>query len=97
VVHERVTHAALMNSVWSAQTGGLLRDAVLFDVYRGKPGERLDSSGNPVAGQDLAEKSLAIRLRFNSDEATLTEPQIDNAMKAIIDSLATGSGARLRG
>jgi phenylalanyl-tRNA synthetase beta subunit len=39
---------------------------------------------------------LTIRFRFNSDEATLTESQIDNAMKNVMDVLASRLGARLR-
>jgi phenylalanyl-tRNA synthetase beta chain len=38
VVGDQVTHAALMQTVWDAPTGGLLRDAQLFDVYRPKLG-----------------------------------------------------------
>ena len=36
VVGDQVTHAALMQAIWDAPTGGLLRDAQLFDVYRPK-------------------------------------------------------------
>ena len=36
VVADKVTHAALMAAVWAAPTNGVLRDAVLFDVYRPK-------------------------------------------------------------
>jgi phenylalanyl-tRNA synthetase beta chain len=31
-----VTHAALMGAIWAALPTGLLRDAVLFDVFRPK-------------------------------------------------------------
>jgi phenylalanyl-tRNA synthetase beta chain len=37
LVSEQVTHAAVMAAIWSAPTEGLLRDAVLFDVYRPTP------------------------------------------------------------
>lgn len=37
VVAERVTHAQLMAAIRSAVPETLLRDAVLFDVYRPKP------------------------------------------------------------
>ena len=97
LVDENVTYAALMNAIWASRTEGLLRDAVLFDVYRGKPGCRPDPSGGTVTAPVAGEKSLAIRLRFNSEVATLTELQIDTAMKAVIESLAGNLGARLRG
>ena len=75
-------------AIWSAPTDGLLRDALLFDVYRptAKAGE------SPVR-----EKSLAVRLTLNSDEATLTEAQIDAAVSAVVQQLQTSLQARLRG
>jgi phenylalanyl-tRNA synthetase beta chain len=45
----------------------------------------------------LGEKSLAVRLVLSSDEATLTDDQIDAAVKAVVDRLQTALGARLRG
>jgi phenylalanyl-tRNA synthetase beta subunit len=35
-------------------------------------------------------------LTLNSDDATLTEPQIDAAVQAVLDSLTKTVGARLR-
>jgi phenylalanyl-tRNA synthetase beta chain len=96
VVPERVSHSEIMATVWKAETGGLLRDAVLFDIYRGKSGAPSDSTPRSVAGLSSDEKSLAIRFRFNSDEATLTESQIDNALKVVVGALASSVGARLR-
>jgi phenylalanyl-tRNA synthetase beta chain len=90
VVKETVTHAALMAAIHASDTGGVLRDAQLFDVYRAKPG---------AASQALAadEKSLAVRLVLNADDATLTEEQIESAVKAVLAMLAQRVGARLRG
>jgi phenylalanyl-tRNA synthetase beta chain len=45
----------------------------------------------------LQEKSLAVRLTLASSEATLTDEQIDAAVKAVIDSIAARLGGRLRG
>ena len=89
IVPEAVTHAALMQSVWSAPTQGLLRDAILFDVYRAK-------AGASSAGLAAGEKSLAVRLTLNSDDATLTEEQIEQTVKAVLDRLTSHLGARLR-
>ena len=86
-VDEQVTHAALMQAIWAAPTQGLLRDAVLFDVYR--PSAK---AGEPAA----REKSLAVRLTLNSDEATLTEPQIESAVAAVVQLLQQHLHARLR-
>ena len=97
LVSEDVTHAALMKTIWAADTGGVLRDAVLFDVYRGRTSAPAElASGAPVSEVDGA-KSLAIRLRFNSDVATLTESEIDRAMNAVIGALTNTLGAKLRG
>ncbi len=95
VVAEKVTHAALLAAVHAAPTAGLLRDAVLFDVYRPKPvkgAEHLPAVGGLAEG----EKSLAVRLTLNSDEATLTDEQIEAAVQAVIEQLGRQVGARLR-
>ena len=87
IVNESVTHAALMQAIHEAPTQGLLRDALLFDVYRPK---------QAAAGLSDGEKSLAVRLTLNSEEATLTDAQIESAMQAVVDQLARDVGARLR-
>ncbi len=88
IVAEGVSHAALMQAVHAAPTAGLLRNAVLFDVYRPKPGS---------PGMAEGEKSLAVRLTLNSDEATLADEQIDAAVQAVVSQLTSTLGARLRG
>jgi len=91
LVAESVTHAALMNAVWAAPTDGLLRDATLFDIYHPKPAP--DLNGVLVPSGD---KSMAVRLTLNSDDATLTEAQIDSAVQAVVNSLVSTLGARQR-
>jgi phenylalanyl-tRNA synthetase beta chain len=88
IVADTVTHDALIEAVYAAETGGLLRDALLFDVYKPK-------QATPAAG--LHEKSLAVRLTLASGEATLTDEQIDTAVKAVVDRIASRLGGRLRG
>jgi phenylalanyl-tRNA synthetase beta chain len=83
VVAEKVTHAELMAAVHEAPTAGLLRSAVLFDVFR------------PQASLGV-EKSLAVRLVLNSDEASLTDVQIESTVKSVLDHLALKLAARLR-
>jgi phenylalanyl-tRNA synthetase beta chain len=90
VVGDSVTHAALMSAIWAAPTQGLLRDAQLFDVYRPKVGKDTTPAHNAVG------RSLAVRLTLNDDTATLTDAQIDTAVKAIIDQLAVSVGAHQR-
>jgi phenylalanyl-tRNA synthetase beta chain len=90
VVADAVTHAALMAAIWAAPTGGLLRDAQLFDVYRPKAAK--DASA--VAG--ATDRSLAVRLTLNSEEASLTEEQIEAAVKSVVEHLGQTLGARQR-
>jgi len=87
IVSERVTHAALMAAIYQAPTEGLLKDAVLFDVYR------------PLAGNtamQLGEKSLAVRLQLSSPNATLTEASIETVVQSVVSHLQTTLQARLR-
>ncbi len=90
IVADGVGHAELMSAIHAAPTGGLLRQAVLFDVYRPKP--QAGAAGSMAQG----EKSLAVRLTLNSDDATLADDKIDAAVQAIVARLASQLGARLR-
>jgi phenylalanyl-tRNA synthetase beta chain len=44
----------------------------------------------------VGEKSLAVRLSLHSDEATLTEAQIESVMSAVLAQLTQQVAARLR-
>ncbi|MDZ7892477.1 MAG: phenylalanine--tRNA ligase subunit beta [Rhodoferax sp.] len=90
VVADQVTHAELIAAVKSAPTQGLLRDVQLFDVYRPK----LAKDAEVIAGS--TDRSLALRVTLSSDESTLTEDQIESAMKAVVEQLVTSVGARQR-
>jgi phenylalanyl-tRNA synthetase beta chain len=91
MVDEKVSQAALMAAVWAAPTAGLLRDASLFDIYRPAVAKNLDAAVAPNP-----EKSMAVRLTLNSEEATLTEDQIDTAVQSVLASLVGTLGARHR-
>lgn len=91
LVDEGVTHAALMNAVWAAATDGLLRDAVLFDVYR--PMLPKETEAGPDASR---RKSMAVRLTLNSEEGTLNELQIEAVVQAVLKSLTITLSARHR-
>ncbi len=88
IVSEDIGHAQLMEAIHAAPTQGLLRDAVLFDIYRPK----LENNGGLAAG----EKSLAVRLTLQSEESSLTDAQIDQAMAAVLMHLSEKVSARLR-
>jgi len=88
VVAEAVTHDALMAAIHAAPAQGLLRSAQLFDIYR------------PAAaggGLSAGEKSMAVRLVFQSDAGTLTDAEVDAAVQAIVGQVGTQVGGRLRG
>ena len=91
MVDESVTHAALMKAVWATATDGLLRDAVLFDVYRPKLAKDSETETEPNQ-----QKSMAVRLTLNSEEGTLNEAQIEAVVQAVLTSLTTALAARHR-
>jgi phenylalanyl-tRNA synthetase beta chain len=87
IVADTVTHSRLVDAIRGAATGGLLRDVLLFDVYKPKQ----SSAG---LGED--EKSMAVRLTLASPDATLTDDQIESAVAAAVDSVVRQVGGRLR-
>lgn len=89
VVPERVEHDELMHAVWSAPSGGLLREALLFDIYR-------PPAGAAMTGVSPGEKSLAVRLTLYGHDATLADEEIDAAVQGIVSHLQGALQARLR-
>ncbi|MGN6529013.1 MAG: phenylalanine--tRNA ligase subunit beta [Burkholderiaceae bacterium] len=86
VVGDGVAHDALVGALRADPTG-LVRSATLWDVYRpARPG------GDFAEG----ERSLAVRLEVQSDDATLTDEQIAAAVDAAVARAAAACGARLR-
>ena len=87
IVPENTTYAALTATIMAAETNGLIKTATLFDIYR-----------PPAGGTSMqqGEKSLAVRLVLASDTVTLTEDQIDTAVKTVVFSLQQTLNARLR-
>ena len=88
VVQESVSHDAVVAAIRAADTGGVLREAILFDVYRAKPG----AAGTLAAD----EKSLAVRLSLQGDDVTLTDQQIEAAVQAVMAALSARVGGRMR-
>ena len=94
IVQERVTLADVVAAVYAAPTSGLLRNVVLFDVYRPKPVK--DGEAAAPGALSAGEKSLALRLTLNSSEGTLAEEQIEATVAAVLARLTVDVGARLR-
>jgi phenylalanyl-tRNA synthetase beta chain len=82
IIVSETTPATRVESLLAARAGALLRDIRLFDIYRGAPLEP-------------TEKSLAFRLRFGAPDRTLTEPEVETAVAAVIATLSS-IGGRLR-
>ncbi len=62
---------------------GLLKEAALFDIYRGK-------------GVGEGMKSVAFNLVLRADDRSLTSEEADEDVKAILEALEKDCGARLR-
>lgn len=92
VVAEQVSYEQVMGSIWKAPYGGILRDAVLFDIYR----PQLTPGGEVTGPVAVGEKSLAVRLTLGSDQETLSDAQIESAVRAVVEQAAADFGARLR-
>ena len=82
VVDESVTAEAVRECVREAGLE-LVRDFVLFDVYRGP-------------GLDNGRKSLAIGLILQADSRTLTDPEVDATVDRLVARLGERLGATLR-
>jgi phenylalanyl-tRNA synthetase beta chain len=82
IVVEEATRAADVEAVIRAHAGELLRDVALFDIYR----------GIPLAAD---EKSLAYRVTLGAPDRTLTEPEVEAAVEAVVAAL-TAVGGRIR-
>ncbi len=82
VVDENVPAASVLATARDA-AGELLRDALVFDVYRGK-------------GIESGRKSLAIGLILQEPSRTLTDEDVDAVMSRVVDRLRGELGANLR-
>ena len=63
--------------------GKLLREAALFDIYRGR-------------GVAAGSKSVAFSLTLRSDEGSITAAQADEEIAAVLAALEKELGASLR-
>ena len=82
VCDEAVTVGALENAIRKGARG-LLKDAALFDIYRGK---------NIGEGK----KSVAFNLTLRADDRSLTGEEADEDVKSILETLEKDCGAVLR-
>jgi phenylalanyl-tRNA synthetase beta chain len=88
IVKDSVSHDSVIDTIMQAPTGGLVRSARLFDVYRPTA---------QTSGLAEGERSLAIRLELLDDETPLTDARSDTAIQAVVEAAQREIGARLRG
>ena len=86
VARHDVSHEALMAAI-DAAGEDIVRAATLFDIYEPK---------GAAAGIDDGERSLAVRLELRDDGRTFTDEQIERVVAAVVASLQSRLGARLR-
>jgi len=82
IVEDQIPAGDLLRTLWQANNG-LIAEIKLFDLYRGKsipPGK----------------KSLAFRLKYQQEDRTLTDGEVSELHKKMIDLLAQRYGAILR-
>ncbi len=81
LLDDHITYERVKN-IANEHGGEYLTDIGLFDVYQDKKKDN--------------RKSYAISLRFRSHEKTLTDKEVDTAMKRIMKALKTETGATIR-
>jgi phenylalanyl-tRNA synthetase beta chain len=82
VIDEATPLSAIRERVTLAGSS-LLRDVLVFDVYRG-------------AGIESGRKSVALGLIFQDNSRTLTDQDTDHAVAEIVAGLAGALNARIR-
>jgi phenylalanyl-tRNA synthetase beta chain len=82
IVDEKIAAGDLLHTLWQANTG-LIAEIKIFDLYRGKP----IPSGK---------KGLAFRLKYQREERTLTDAEVNEFHQKMIELLAKQHGAILR-
>jgi phenylalanyl-tRNA synthetase beta chain len=87
VLPESISHDALI-AVLADDPAGLVRSALLFDIY--KP-------ATPTQDVGVGQRSMAVRLALLDDDVTLTDERIDAATAAAVQRAQRAFGARLRG
>lgn len=84
VVDEGVPASRLLEIVQSHKSGNIRLKAELFDEYRGP-------------GIEPGKKSLALRLRYQADDQTLTDADVARVQQGLVTRLGKELGAAVRG
>ncbi|WP_347485142.1 phenylalanine--tRNA ligase subunit beta [Vandammella animalimorsus] len=92
VVAEATPYAQVHQAIVQAKLPIALTQALLFDIYRPAANQAAGEQGGIGPG----EKSLAMRLSFDSAGTALTDADIDAAVAAVVQALERAVAARLR-
>jgi phenylalanyl-tRNA synthetase beta chain len=82
IVEEKIPAGELLQSLWEANSG-LIAEINIFDLYRGRP---IPSGA----------KSLAFRIKYQREDRTLTDAEVNEFHQKMVDRLANRYGAVLR-
>ncbi len=82
IVDEKIAAGKLLHTLWEANSG-LIAEIEIFDLYRGKP---IPSGA----------KSLAFRLKYQREDRTLTDAEVNEFHQKMTELLANRYGAVLR-
>ena len=83
VTDDSVLSTDAVNAILNADAGVIVSDVRLFDVYRGK-------------GVPEGKKSMAFSFSLRAEDRTLNDAEIRTAMDAVVASLETEVGGKLR-
>lgn len=82
IVDESVSHGEILGQI-RAHGGPWVRQAVFFDLYRGKPLEE-------------GKKAMTFTLEYGSSERTLTDDEVNQARERLLENLKEKIGVSLR-
>ncbi len=82
LVEEKITAAEIIDSIHASQQA-VIKDVVIFDIYRGQ-------------GVEEGYKSVALSLILQDFEQTLTDSEIDAIFSKVLDTLNNQISAKLR-
>jgi phenylalanyl-tRNA synthetase beta chain len=82
IVDEKISAGELLQTLWEANNG-LISEIKLFDLYQGKP-------------VPPGKKSLAFRLKYQAEDRTLTDREVNQLHRKVTDFLIERCGGILR-
>lgn len=91
IVKETIAHDVLLDAVQQTNTQNLLQDVVVFDIFKADV-----KTKQAIDWLQPDEKSVSLRLSFQSKNASLSDAEIETARTAVLEKLKQKVQARLR-